>query len=65
MCVFVHKICEEMFGGSRMSFSWVGQKVSKKIDVCGHDGDDSSTVGVHGHRMTLCPGKTSRRCSVF
>ena len=39
MCVYVHKICEK-FGGYMKSFSWLGQKVNKKIDVYSHDAND-------------------------
>ena len=35
MCVYVHKICEDRLGGSQKSFSWLGQKVNKKIDAYG------------------------------
>ena len=45
--MYVHKICDETFGGCKKSFSWLGQKVNKKIDVYGHIADDSF--------MDLCP----------
>ena len=50
MCVCVYKICEEKFGGCKKSFSWLGQKVNKKIDgadACGHNANESSS--------DLCP----------
>ena len=43
MCVIIHKICEEKFGGCKKSFSWLGQKVNKKIDN-GHDADYSGSA---------------------
>ena len=49
MCVYVHKISEK-FGGWNKSFSWLGQKVNKKIDggdAYGHNADDS--------KLDLCP----------
>ena len=42
VCVYVHKICDDKFGGCKKSFSWLGQKVNKKIDDYGHDGADDS-----------------------
>ena len=42
-CVYVHKICDDKFGGFKKLFSWLGQKVNKKIDgsdAYGHDADD-------------------------
>ena len=30
---YVHKIREDKFGGCKKSFSWLGQKVNKKIDA--------------------------------
>ena len=47
VCVYVHKICDDKFGSCMKSFSWLGQKVNKKIDAYGHDADDSDTA--------LCP----------
>ena len=50
MCVYLHKICEEKFGGYEKSFPWFGEKVDKKIDggdVYGHDANDSG--------LDLCP----------
>ena len=44
---YVHKICEKKFGGCKKSFSWLGQKVNKKIDTFGHDADNSGS--------DLCP----------
>ena len=35
MGVYVHKICEDNFGGYHKSFSWLGEKVNKKIDAYG------------------------------
>ena len=32
MFLYVHKIREEKFGGCKKSFSWLSQKVNKKID---------------------------------
>ena len=43
VCACIHKICEGKFGCCKKSFSWLGQKVNKKIDVYGHDADDSDT----------------------
>ena len=42
--VYAHKICDDKFGGCKKSFSWLGQKVNKRIDVYGHDTDDSSRL---------------------
>ena len=39
MCVHVHKICEDKFGGCKKSSSWLCQKVNKKIDSYGHDAE--------------------------
>ena len=47
MCVYVHKICEEKFGGCKKSFSWLGQKVNKKVNVYGHDANDSDLTCAH------------------
>ena len=33
VCIYVHKLCEDMFGGCKTLFSWLGQKVNKKIDA--------------------------------
>ena len=63
--VYVYKICEEEFGGCRKSFSWLGQKVNKKIDVYGHNADDSSSDLNSWPWMTLHPGKTSQHRSIF
>ena len=44
------KLCEEKFRGRKKSFSWLGQKVIKKIDcgdAYGHDDDDCG--------LDLCP----------
>ena len=46
--VYVHKICEDKFGGYTKSFSWLGQKINKKIDAYDHDDDDNSGTD-------LCP----------
>ena len=44
LCVYVHNICEDKFGGCKKSFSWLGQKVNKNIDAYyGHDADNSGT----------------------
>ena len=43
MCAYEHKICEEKLGGYKKSFSSLGQKVNKEIDVYGRDADDSGT----------------------
>ena len=37
--VYVHKICNDQFGGCKKSFSWLGQKVNKTIDAYGHDAE--------------------------
>ena len=37
VCVYLHKICEDKFGGCQKTFSWLGQKANKKIDAYGHD----------------------------
>ena len=47
MCVYARSICDDKFGGCKKSFSWLGQKVNKKINAYGHDADDSG--------MDLCP----------
>ena len=39
--------CEDKFGSCKKLFSWLGQKVNKKIDAYGHVADDSGT--------DLCP----------
>ena len=39
VCVYVHKICEDKFGSCKTSFSWLGQKVNKKIDAYGHNAE--------------------------
>ena len=44
---YVHKIYDDKFGGCKKSFSWLGQKVNKKIDAHGDDANDSG--------MELCP----------
>ena len=33
-------MCDDKFGGCKKSFSWLAQKVSKKIDAYGDDADD-------------------------
>ena len=65
MGVYIHKICEEEFGGYRKSFSWLGQKVNKKIDVYGHDADNSSSDLNSWPWVTPHPGETSQHCSIF
>ena len=47
MCIYVHKICDDEFGSCKKSFSWLGQKVFKKINTYGHDAVNSG--------MDLCP----------
>ena len=47
VCVYVHKICDDKFGRLKKSFSWLGQKVNKKIDAYGHNADNPG--------MDLCP----------
>ena len=44
VCVYVHNICDDKFGGCKKSFSWLGQKVNKKIDAYGHDADNSIRI---------------------
>ena len=39
MCVYVHKICEDKFGGCKKSFSCLGQKVNKNINAYGHNAE--------------------------
>ena len=56
MYVHVHKIVEDSFGGCKKSFSWLGQKVNKKINAYGHDADDSGM---------LRPSKTSTPFSIL
>ena len=44
VCVYAHMICEDTFGGCKKSFSWLSQKLNKKIDdgdTHGHDADGS------------------------
>ena len=41
VCVNVHTICDDKISSCKKSFSWLGQKVNKKIDAYGHDADDS------------------------
>ena len=41
------KICDDKFGSCKKSFSRLSQNINKKIDVYGHDADDSG--------MDLCP----------
>ena len=36
LCVYVHKICEDKFGGCKKSSSWLAQKVNKTIDAYDH-----------------------------
>ena len=50
MCLYVHKICDK-FGDCKKSFSWLGQKVNKKIDaddsgtdLCPMPGDDAASL---------------------
>jgi len=43
--VYVQKICDD--SSCKKSILWLGQKVNKKIDVYGHDADNSG--------MNLCP----------
>jgi len=33
VCAYERKICDDKFGGCKKSFSWLGQKVNKKINV--------------------------------
>ena len=33
--MYVHKLSKEKFSGCKQSFSWIGQKVNKKINVMG------------------------------
>ena len=47
VCVYIHKTCEEKFGGCKKLFSWLGQKVSNGSDPCGYDVDESGA--------DLCP----------
>ena len=42
--VYVHKICDDNFGGYKKSSSWLGQKVNKKIDAYGPDADESGSA---------------------
>ena len=48
--VYVHKICEEKFGSCKKLFSWLGQKVNKKIMM------PTAWPCAHGHGMTPRPG---------
>ena len=43
VCAYEHKIYEDKFGGCKNSFSWLGQKVKKKIAMYGRDADDPGT----------------------
>ena len=50
--VYVHNICEDKFANCIKSFSWLGQKVNKNRSThCAH--------------AWLCPGETSRHCSIL
>ena len=49
MCVYVYKICEK-FGGCKKSFSWLDQKVNKKIN-----GGDAFGHNVNDFGSNLCP----------
>ena len=49
VCVHVHKICDDKFGGCKKLCSWLDQKVNKNI----------------ANGMTSSPSKTSRHRSVF
>ena len=40
--VCICTICEDMFGGCKMLFSWLGQKVNKKIDALWSRDDTAS-----------------------
>ena len=44
MCVYVHTICEDKLGACKNSSSWLGQKVNKKIDACGHDAETLARI---------------------
>ena len=40
--IYIHKICDDKFGDSKKSFSWLSQKVNKKLSAYGHDDADSA-----------------------
>ena len=42
--VYVHKICEDKFGGCRKSFLWLGQKVKKNRSMRMVDQSDNSSM---------------------
>ena len=42
--VYVHKICDDKFAGCKKLFSWLGQRVNKKINVYGHDADSGTDL---------------------
>ena len=44
--VCLHKICEEMFGGCKKSFSLSGQKVNTNIDACGYNANNSIAFNI-------------------
>ena len=59
MCVYIYiRYVMNSFGGYKKSFSWLGQKVNKKIDAYDHVAEDSGTD--YGHGMIPHHGKSSR-----
>ena len=66
MYVYVHKIREDKFDDCKKSFSWLDQKVNKKINVYGHVMPTTpALICAHSQGMTARPGKASRHHSVF
>ena len=52
VCVYVHKICENKFGGCKKSFSWLGQKVNKNTSLhMATMPTTSAQICAHGHGM--------------
>ena len=43
MGAYERKMCADKIGGCKKPFSWLGQKVNKKIAAYGRDADDSGT----------------------
>ena len=52
VCVHIHKICEEKFGSSRLSFSWLGRKVKITINQAKKTTKTNYTVYLHNLKVT-------------
>ena len=61
--VYVHKICDNKFGGCKKSFSWLGQKVNQKKSV--HIATMPKLQNGLAHGITSHQGKTFQLRSVF